>query len=363
MKLDEGLKLQKQSLDLTPLIDVVFLLVLFFAVSTSFISSEDLQALKNNVVQLSADKASLSNELTQAADQVNSLRSQLALADRKAAGLEDSVDTLRREKRQALDNLDSLESRLEAVERELGRQQERIAELDGENAARAERIQVLQQQLEERSGSLARARQEAERADQELDRANGAIGRLDEELTGARDRIERLEAELAEYRELGALDREQLDRMLAAQQILESNLDEVMQNDQLNIQREERLVILQLSDRILFDSGSAEIKAEGVEVLKEVGSTIKSTLQGLRIQVAGHTDNVPVSAAQGRWSDNWSLSAARAVNVLQLLEEEVGIDPALLSAVGYGEHRPIADNDSAAGRAKNRRIELVLVPQ
>lgn len=363
MKLDEGLNFQKQSLDLTPLIDIIFLLVLFFAVSTSFISREDLQALKNNVVELSGDKTSLTDELTQATNELESLRTQLALADRKTVDLEASVDRLTEEKEQALERSDALDARLAALERERERQQERM--------------QALQQQLDQTSGSLALAEQRtqtleasvAERSEQRqqaekaLDQANEQRSRLDGALSEARTRIERLEVELAEFRELATLDREQIERMLAAQRTLQTNLDDLVKDDGLNIKREDQVVILQLSDRILFDSGSAAIKDEGMDVLTKVGNTIKSKLRGMRIQVAGHTDNVPVTPGQGAWANNWSLSAARAVKVLRLLEEQVGIDPQLLSAAGYGEHRPIADNESAEGRAKNRRIELLLVPQ
>lgn len=344
MKLDEGLNFQKLSLDLTPLIDIIFLLVLFFAVSTSFISREDLTALKENITGLSGDKASLSEDLQQASAEITALQAELARADRETA-------SLAQEKNRALGELDAVSSRL--------------ADVDREREQRGERIQVLQQRLDETSDTLASARQRTQALETSIEeqrrQAEEARSRLDTELSEARSEVQRLEGELAEFREVAALDRELVARILEAQQALQSNLDEVVQDDQLNIERKDELIVLQLSDRILFDSGSAAIKPEGAEVLAEVGNTIKSKLQRLSIQVAGHTDNVPITS--GQWPDNWSLSAARAVNVLRLLESRVGIDPELLSAVGYGEHRPIADNDSAAGRAKNRRIELVLVPR
>lgn len=363
MKLDEGLNFQKQSLDLTPLIDIIFLLVLFFAVSTSFISREDLQALKSNVVELSGDKTSLSDELTQAANELESLRTQLALADRKTVDLEASVDRLTEEKEQALGRSDALDARLVALEGERDRQQERTQTLQQQLDQTSSSLALAEQRTQTLEASVAERSEQWQQAEKALDQANEQRSRLDGALSEARARIERLEVELAEFRELAALDREQIERMLAAQQTLQTNLDDVVKDDGLNIKREDQVVILQLSDRILFDSGSAAIKDEGVEVLTKVGTTIKSKLRGMRIQVAGHTDNVPVTPGQGAWSNNWSLSAARAVNVLQLLEEQVGLDPQLLSAVGYGEHRPIADNESAEGRARNRRIELVLVPQ
>lgn len=338
MRLDEGLTFQKASLDLTPLIDVVFLLVLFFAVSTSFISREDLAALKQNVTGLSGAKAALSDELSRATEQMDALKSQLAAADRRAAGLEDSVEELTRKN-----------GRIPVLERQLD---QTSTQLERER----QKTQTLEVSVAEQARGL-------ERVQQERDRANEEAGRLDAQLSDARGEIEQLEGELAEFRQVAAKDREQINRITQTQQILQSNLDEVMKDEHVDIRREDRLIILQLSDQILFDSGSAEIKPQGAQVLEEVGTAIKSKLAGLTIQVAGHTDNVPVSPGQGAWSDNWSLSAARAVNVVRLLEDRVGIDPQSLSAVGYGEYQPVADNDTAAGRAKNRRIELVLVPR
>lgn len=363
MKLDEGLSFQKQSLDLTPLIDVVFLLVLFFAVSTSFISREDLQSIRSNLAELKDEKASLSSELASTSDEMASLRSQLATAERETTRLEASVDDLTGEKDRALDDVDNLNTQLAAAETERDRQQERIETLQQQFNETSSRLEQTRQRSRTLEASMAERGSELQETRQTLDQVTTERNSLDQALGEARGRIERLDAELAEFRELAALDREQLERMLTAQQTLESNLDEVLENEQLDIKREDRTVILQLSDRILFDSGSAVIKDEGIDVLKNVGNTIRTKLRGMRIQVAGHTDNIPITPGQGAWSDNWSLSAARAVNVLQLLEEEVGIEPELLSAAGYGEHQPIAGNDTAEGRAKNRRIELVLVPQ
>lgn len=362
MKLDEGLNFQKQSLDLTPLIDIIFLLVLFFAVSTSFISGEDLQALKSDLATLEEQKASLNRELARTADVLNTTRSQLTQAEQRVVRLEDFTDELTRERDQARDRAGTLDARVAVMENERDRQRQRLQTLRSELDQASSRLARTRERARTLQASLAQRREQWREAEQALDQAAAERGRLEAELGNARGRVEHLEAELAEFRELAAVDREQLERMQAAQQALESNLDEVLQNNQLDIKREERNVILQLSDRILFDSGSAVIKEQGAEVLKDVGATIKSNLRGMRIQVAGHTDNVPITGGQGPYGDNWSLSAARAVNVLQLLEREVGIDPKLLSAVGYGEHQPVAGNDTAEGRARNRRIELVLVP-
>jgi len=115
-------------------------------------------------------------------------------------------------------------------------------------------------------------------------------------------------------------------------------------------------------DSILFDSGKAEVKKGGLEVLGKVISILKD-VKDKSIRIEGHTDNVPISRSLAqRYPTNWELSAARAINVARYLQDE-GIDPGQLSAVAYGEWKPVAENDTPEGRAKNRRIEIVLVPK
>ena len=115
-------------------------------------------------------------------------------------------------------------------------------------------------------------------------------------------------------------------------------------------------------DSILFDSGKAEVKKGGLEVLGKVISILKD-VKDKAIRIEGHTDNVQISERLAkRYPTNWELSAARAINVTRYLQAE-GIDPGQLAAVAYGEWKPVGANDTEEGRAKNRRIEIILVPK
>jgi chemotaxis protein MotB len=114
-------------------------------------------------------------------------------------------------------------------------------------------------------------------------------------------------------------------------------------------------------DKILFNSGQAEVKPEGLAVLKRVVE-ILMTVTDKVIRIEGHTDNIPIAGALAkRYPTNWELSAARALNVTRYLEKE-GIDPSILSAAAFGEYQPVAENDTPEGRAKNRRIAIILLP-
>ena len=112
-------------------------------------------------------------------------------------------------------------------------------------------------------------------------------------------------------------------------------------------------------DKILFASGDARVKKEGLEVLKRVVDILKN-LKDKAIIVEGHTDNVQIRGSLAQvYPTNWELSAARAINVARYLQQQ-GISPELLKAVACGEYKPIADNSTPEGRQKNRRIAIVL---
>jgi chemotaxis protein MotB len=111
---------------------------------------------------------------------------------------------------------------------------------------------------------------------------------------------------------------------------------------------------------ILFDSGKADVKDDGLEILLKMVDTLKS-VKDKAIRIEGHTDNVQITGALSRvFPTNWELSAARAINVAKYLQQQ-GLDPAILSAAAFAEYKPVADNNTRESRAKNRRIEITLV--
>ena len=116
-------------------------------------------------------------------------------------------------------------------------------------------------------------------------------------------------------------------------------------------------------DRVLFDSGRADIKPAGLKVLKQV-SDVLNKITDKQIRIEGHTDNVPISTKlQDKFKTNWELSTARATTVVRYLIDHGGVQAQALSAVGYADTHPVASNDSEEGRSSNRRIEIVLYPK
>jgi chemotaxis protein MotB len=112
----------------------------------------------------------------------------------------------------------------------------------------------------------------------------------------------------------------------------------------------------------MFDSGEAVLKPAGQVVMRKISALLAQHPE-LKIQVVGHTDNVPIRpGAHSRFASNWELSTARALAAVHFLTEQAGVDPRRVGAAGYGEYRPIADNATAEGRAMNRRIAITILP-
>ncbi len=120
------------------------------------------------------------------------------------------------------------------------------------------------------------------------------------------------------------------------------------------------VVYISLADNMLFKSGSYEVSDRAMETLSKIAKIIKD-YSDYDVLVEGNTDNVPISRTNIR--NNWDLSALRASSVVQVLQNDFGINPARLSAAGRGEFNPISDNDTEGGKQRNRRTEIIITPK
>jgi chemotaxis protein MotB len=152
--------------------------------------------------------------------------------------------------------------------------------------------------------------------------------------------------QMIETRELAGIE-EKLQSYFAQQNI----------GNSIQTQIDERGLVVSLKDAILFDPGQAEIKGEIVHRLVQIGRTINALNNYIRIE--GHTDNVPINTPIFR--SNWDLSVLRATTVLRLFTDMAGVPPQKLSAVGYGEYRPLVSNSTPEGRALNRRVNIIIL--
>jgi chemotaxis protein MotB len=212
--------------------------------------------------------------------------------------------------------------------------------------------------------------------EQALAAARADAARLQSEAALARERARALEGEVADLQTVrGELQRASLELQQQVQQKegelssirstqdeLVSGLKQEIESNQIQVQRIRDQLRVDLVDEVLFDSGESDVKPAGKAVLQKVGDALKKA-DGRRIEVHGHTDNVPiVGALAKRYPSNWELSAARAVNVSRFLQQ-TGVDPVHLSATARSEYQPRAENGTDEGRRKNRRIEILLGPR
>lgn len=161
----------------------------------------------------------------------------------------------------------------------------------------------------------------------------------------------------AEIKKLRA-DRRRAKARLAAFNELTARFRKMIDAGKLKVKVRDGRMIVELPARVLFPSGSADLSEDGRRALMEVAIILRDQ-KGHTLMVAGHTDSRPVGKID--YEDNWELSTARAVNVTRFLIES-GLDPDDLVAAGYGQHDPIASNRTRRGRQRNRRIEIVLLP-
>ncbi|HLT35169.1 MAG TPA: OmpA family protein [Enhygromyxa sp.] len=235
---------------------------------------------------------------------------------------------------------------------------------DGDKAAR----------ITELEAELETAKQAA--GDREADTAQ--VAKQTAELTAANSKIEELEAELEEQQQKltelestkGALEGEleqkkaALDAVKTLQDALSKSLVEEIETGDIRVSQRNGLLVVDVADSVLFAIGEAELSERGQKVLTTLAESLKELPKNTVFQVGGHTDNQPIKSEEvkAKFPTNWELSAARATNVVRFLEETAKIPGKRLVAAGFSEFRPVASNKKPAGRAKNRRIEIALLP-
>jgi len=154
---------------------------------------------------------------------------------------------------------------------------------------------------------------------------------------------------------------QQVDELTAAKQLLEQKLGKEIDDKQVKLQMQEKGLVITVVGDLLFDSGKAKIRREGYSILNKVADVLKKDVPDLNVGIEGHTDNQPIK--HSGWKSNWELSTARALSVLHYLVNDEHVSPGRLSAIGYGEYRPVASNDTVEGRRTNRRVEIVIMPK
>lgn len=316
--------------------------------------------LENDIYALSVQKSLLEGQLAEerknSAFQKNQYDEKIRGLDSKIAALEDKLrstqNALRDERRGRVEDnaystlrLDEKDRQIKALRRESSETQEKMAA----DAAALEKKYLAE---------LQKMKQELEKNREEF---RTQLAELTEQKN---KRISELEAALAEKSralatclDLSQQQKNTVSELEGQARELEARLQKEIAEGNLRIKRFKDRIVINIDDKILFPSGSAQLRRDVKKTLDTVADMLSKN-KSSRVLVEGHTDNVPIKTP--RFPDNWELSSARALSVLRHLLETKQLDPARFGAAGYGEYRPIAANDSAANRQMNRRVDIVL---
>ena len=232
----------------------------------------------------------------------------------------------------------------DAAVRDRDQQKQLLAQ--SQAAAESEKV-AHKKDVQLRDARIATLTKKLESLGQDVSRLETERGTLGGELETTKKRMEDLrksqaaaEARAAQFRKLV------------------TQFKQLTDSGKLQVEIRENRMIVRLGDQILFDPGKPELKKEGQDALRQVTAVLKD-IPNRNYQVAGHTDNIPIKSK--RFRSNWDLSTARAVEVVNFMIAS-GLDARRLSAAGYADQSPVAANDTPVNKAKNRRIEITLVP-
>lgn len=299
---------------------------LALALMTSCVSKKVYTDLETKYADLKKENRALADENSTLEQEKNQL-------DLQSKDLQSQLDKLKQERDKlsadytaTKNNLDNLKASYSALEKNSSEA------LDSNMKKNRE----LLAQLEAKEKALA--------AEQER------LNKLKEELQDRSQRVDELEGMIAAQQEGLQRLKETLSRALNG-----------FEGKGLTIEHKNGKVYVSMENKLLFNSGSWTVGTEGKRAVSEVAKVLADN-PDIAVLIEGHTDNVPYNGS-GQIESNWDLSTKRATAIVNIIRENKGVDPKNLTAAGRGEFAPIADNDTAEGKSKNRRIEIILTPK
>ncbi|MBI3594268.1 MAG: OmpA family protein [Nitrospirae bacterium] len=232
---------------------------------------------------------------------------------------------------------------------ELAKLREDIAALNSQKISQEAALNLEKKRLQDEISGLKSQKTDLE----------GKKEVLEHDLTSLNDRLSVTEKQTAEIK---AQKDEEINRLKGTYDNLVKDLKGEIEKGDIKVTQIRNRLSVNLVEKVLFNSGQAELKSKGKEVLKRVGKSLRD-IKDKEIRIEGYTDNVPIGESlRDKFPSNWELSTQRATNVLRFLEEEADVEGSRLSAIGYGPFHPVASNETSQGRSENRRIEILLAP-
>lgn len=240
---------------------------------------------------------------------------------------------------------------------QLNSSQQNGTRLEGQLASAENTIQLRQEQIQDLRDQLADLKTIR---DAQLNQVEGLTNLSQEANANIAETLSQLEGK-DKYIQLLQAAKSRTDSInLALAVNLKQVLKDGIEDEDVDVQVDKTVVFVNLSDKMLYQSGSANLTGRASEVLGKIAQIVRSR-PDLEVMVEGYTDNVPIK--NDCFVDNWDLSVKRATSVVRALQVQYGIDPNRLIASGRGEYNTLASNDTAEGRATNRRTRIIILPK
>lgn len=329
----------------------IFLILVFIQNSTGALlyTPSQYKAVYNEKVALELELKTLKRQY---ANQLNILENEKRDLQVKIQELEKRISNL--EKKNAEDK-DLCDKKISGLENQIkilkqkgsSREKNLLKELSLQRTKYEKQISDLMDKLEN----------ERKSNENEINKLNQKYNR---EIAELNKRIEQLSRDLAYIKKLNKQQKDELERLENQANELEKQLEKEIAKGDIRLKRMHNKLIINIDDKISFDSGSSRLKNQILPALKKI-SQILSEYPEYQIIIEGHTDNIPIHSAKVK--DNWQLSTERALSVLRYLLRNSNLDPKRFSAAGYGEHNPVVPNTSKSNRALNRRVDIVVIPR
>lgn len=257
-----------------------------------------------------------------------------------------------------------VQAELDLANEQLGEAGEKINELMDENGKLKSDLKTNSTTLDLREEQMSDLRSQLEDVKAQRDKQLEQVGELTVLSKSANENINKTLAQLKgkdEYIQMLQAAKSKADSInLALAVNLKGALANGIADEDVNVQVDKTAVFINLSDKMLYYSGSSNLTKRAKEVLGKVAQIIQDR-PDLEVMVEGNTDNVPISTDTVQ--DNWDLSVKRATAVVRVLVDEFDVDPARIIAAGRSEYNPVASNDDAEGRSMNRRTRMIILPK
>lgn len=308
------------------MIKKLLLIALILVLSTSCVSKKIYTDLENRYASLKKENRSLSDEKASLSKSLNTLQTDFAKLQKDYSAAIAKRDQLQKDYDATKTNFGNLQKSYDALEQNSSSS---LAENAKKNRELLAQLEAKEQALAAENARLEKLKKDMEARSQRIAELENIISSKDAAMTKLKNAISKA---LTNFEGKG-----------------------------LTVEQRDGKVYVSMENKLLFESGSWAVGKNGKEAVKQLGSVL-AVNPDIAVMIEGHTDNAPYTGT-GQLSGNWDLSTKRATAIVEILRENASINPENLTAAGRGEYAPIASNDTAEGKAKNRRIEVILTPK